>query len=150
MPRLAPMFPGTRWPLLVQFGSRISSMRAPAVMRHNGALKLVGRFFRLGVRSTERERLSPLVTVQKKLGDLGETNTPPILSVHAHGGKVSCVSFCPLAPQCVIDEKAYRQPPAASGAFSVNFDITLLIFWHVCSWRLAPPVAFSANFLVVG
>ena len=26
----------------------------------------------------------------------GETNTPPIPSVHAHGGNVSCVIFCPL------------------------------------------------------
>src|SRR3974390_1372227 len=57
MPRLAPMFPGMRWPLLVPCGSRISSMRAPAVMRHNGARKLVGRFFRRVVRSTERELL---------------------------------------------------------------------------------------------
>src|ERR1700733_8960128 len=98
MPRLAPMFPGMRWPLLVQFGSLISSMRAPPVMRRNGARKSVGRFFRLVVSSTEREHRSPLGTVQKKLGDLGETNTRPIPSVHAHGGKVWCVIFCPLLP----------------------------------------------------
>src|SRR6516162_10434399 len=96
MPHLAPMFPGMRWPLLVPFGSRISSMRAPAVMRHNVARKLVGRFFRRVVRSTEREHRSPLITVQKKPGDVGETNTPPIPSVHAYGGNASCVIFCPL------------------------------------------------------
>src|SRR5215472_15618944 len=96
MPRLAPMFPGMRWPLLVQFGSRISSMRAPAVMRHNGALKLVGRFFRRVVRSTEREHLSPLVTVQKKPSDVGETVDPNIeRAIHLEND--SCVSNGPLS-----------------------------------------------------
>ena len=32
----------------------------------------------------------------------------------------------------------------------VNFDITLLIFRQLCCWRISPPLAFSANFLMVG
>src|SRR5258708_32206820 len=43
---LASTFPSMRCPWLVLFGSTISSMRVPPVMRPNGAPKLLGRFFR--------------------------------------------------------------------------------------------------------